>query len=48
VDGSVTPEFMGTLVAAIVFSILLYPAAREYKKRMGIDLALAFKTLPPE
>lgn len=44
----VTPQFLGTLVAAIVFSILLYPIAKAYRKRSGIDLSLAFKMLPPE
>jgi amino acid transporter len=44
----VTPQFLGTLVIAIVFSIVLYPAAKAYRMRKGIDLSLAFKTLPPE
>ena len=45
----VTPQFLGTLVIAIVFSLALYPLAKAYRFRNnGIDLSLAFKMLPPE
>jgi amino acid transporter len=44
----VTAQFLGTLVIAMVFSIALYPVARAYRLKKGIDLSLAFKMLPPE
>jgi len=45
----VTPQFLGTLIAAIVFSLILYPVVKWYRmKQTGADISLAFKTLPPE
>jgi len=44
----VTPEFLGTLVAAGIFALVAYVVAKAYRKRQGIDISLIFKELPPE
>jgi len=44
----VTPQFLGTLIGSIIFALVLYPVAKAYGKKRGIDISLIFKELPPE
>lgn len=44
----ITPQFLGALVGAGIFAVVVYVAAKAYRKREGIDIAYLFKQLPPE
>jgi len=47
--GPVNATSLSVVLAVIVFAIVLYPLARSYyKSREGIDIAWAYKEMPPE
>jgi hypothetical protein len=43
-----SPPMVTLAVAEILFIILLYFAIRAYRRRQGIDIDIAFKSIPPE
>ena len=44
----ISPQFLGTLVGAGIFAVVVYVVAKAYRKREGIDISFLFKQLPPE
>lgn len=44
----ITPWNVGFLISIYLLGVVLYYAAKYYRARQGLDIALAFKQVPPE